>query len=114
MACGRVSITLPAGLRTTPNEGHLLRLRRPRPPWNGSVVHHYTFTLYAIDVSELEVKGDLTGVNVREALNGHVWRKQRSQAPTLQPHVWRDTKPVAKFAVGALSANGSKRFWNSE
>jgi Raf kinase inhibitor-like YbhB/YbcL family protein len=44
----------------------------PAPPWNDSVVHHYTFTLYAIDVPKLEVKGDLTGANVREALNGHI------------------------------------------
>jgi Phosphatidylethanolamine-binding protein len=33
----------------------------PAPPWNDSVVHHYTFTLYAIDVPKLEVKVDLTG-----------------------------------------------------
>jgi Phosphatidylethanolamine-binding protein len=43
----------------------------PAPPWTDSVVHHYTFTLYAIDVPKLEVKGDLTGANVREAINGH-------------------------------------------
>jgi Raf kinase inhibitor-like YbhB/YbcL family protein len=44
----------------------------PAPPWNDSVVHHYTFTLYAVDVAKLEVKGDLTGTNVHEALNGHI------------------------------------------
>lgn len=44
----------------------------PCPPWNDSIIHHYVFTVYALDVPHLEVKGDLTGANVRAALAGHV------------------------------------------
>jgi Raf kinase inhibitor-like YbhB/YbcL family protein len=44
----------------------------PCPPWNDSIVHHYVFTLYALDTPQLNVHGDLTGANVRAALAGHV------------------------------------------
>jgi Raf kinase inhibitor-like YbhB/YbcL family protein len=44
----------------------------PAPPWNDSLLHHYVFTLYALDVPHLEVRGDPTGANVRAALDGHV------------------------------------------
>jgi phosphatidylethanolamine-binding protein (PEBP) family uncharacterized protein len=39
---------------------------------NDSVVDHYTFTLYAIDVPKPRVKGDLTGAHILEALSGHI------------------------------------------
>lgn len=44
----------------------------PCPPWNDSIVHHYVFTIYALDIPRLNVEGDLTGANVRAALAGHV------------------------------------------
>jgi Raf kinase inhibitor-like YbhB/YbcL family protein len=44
----------------------------PCPPWNDTLVHHYTFTVYALDVAHLAVDGPLTGANVRAALAGHV------------------------------------------
>jgi Raf kinase inhibitor-like YbhB/YbcL family protein len=44
----------------------------PAPPWNDSIVHHYVFTLYALDVPHLEVRGDLRGPHVMNALAGHV------------------------------------------
>lgn len=44
----------------------------PAPPWNDSIVHHYVFTLYALDIPELKVRGERTGPNVRAALAGHV------------------------------------------
>ena len=44
----------------------------PFPPFNDSLVHHYVFTLYALDVARLGVEGDFTGPQVREALAGHV------------------------------------------
>jgi Raf kinase inhibitor-like YbhB/YbcL family protein len=60
----------------------------PAPPWNDSVVHHYTFTLYAVDVPKLEVKGDLTGTNVGEALNGHILAQAKiSGTYTLTPRL---------------------------
>ncbi len=44
----------------------------PCPPWNDSIVHHYVFTVYALDVERLEVKGEATPENVEAALKGHV------------------------------------------
>ena len=44
----------------------------PCPPWNDSLVHHYIFTLHALDVARLDVKGDLIGANVREAIQGRI------------------------------------------
>lgn len=44
----------------------------PFPPFNDSLVHHYVFTLYAVDVERLPVEGDFNGAQVREKLAGHV------------------------------------------
>ena len=44
----------------------------PFPPFNDSLVHHYVFTLYALDLPGLAVDGAFTGSQVREALAGHV------------------------------------------
>jgi Raf kinase inhibitor-like YbhB/YbcL family protein len=44
----------------------------PFPPFNDSIVHHYVFTLYALDVARLPVEGSFTGPQVRQALAGHV------------------------------------------
>jgi len=44
----------------------------PYPPFNDSLVHHYVFTLYAVDVQKLAVDGAFTGADVRAALAGHV------------------------------------------
>jgi Raf kinase inhibitor-like YbhB/YbcL family protein len=47
----------------------------PAPPWNDAVVHHYVFTLYALDIQHPHVQGELTGPNVRAALEAHVRAK---------------------------------------
>ena len=44
----------------------------PFPPFNDSLVHHYVFTLYALDLARLAVEGHFDGHQVREALAGHV------------------------------------------
>jgi Raf kinase inhibitor-like YbhB/YbcL family protein len=44
----------------------------PFPPFNDSLVHHYVFTLYALDVARLPVEGHFNGAQVRDALAGHV------------------------------------------
>ncbi len=44
----------------------------PCPPWNDSIVHHYVFTLYALDVAQCGVSGKFTGADVRNAIKGHV------------------------------------------
>ncbi|HZD22074.1 MAG TPA: YbhB/YbcL family Raf kinase inhibitor-like protein [Acidimicrobiia bacterium] len=42
------------------------------PPWNDSIIHHYKFTVYALDVDSLDVSGDFTGNDVRAAMEGHI------------------------------------------
>ena len=44
----------------------------PCPPWNDTVVHHYVFTLYALDVARLPIEGAFKGPDVLAALRGHV------------------------------------------
>ena len=44
----------------------------PFPPFNDSLVHHYVFTLYAVDVPRLPLEGVFTGTQVREKLAGHM------------------------------------------
>lgn len=44
----------------------------PCPPWNDSLVHHYHFTLYALDVERCPVEGSFDGPAVLAAIEGHV------------------------------------------
>jgi len=44
----------------------------PCPPWNDSIVHHYVFTLCALDVDKCAVSGTFKGGDVRHAITGHV------------------------------------------
>lgn len=44
----------------------------PFPPFNDSIVHHYVFTLFAVDVPRLGLDGAFNGAQVRAALQGHV------------------------------------------
>lgn len=54
------------------NAGQYFGYDGPFPPFNDSLVHHYVFTLYALDVERLAVDGSFTGPQVREAILGHV------------------------------------------
>jgi Raf kinase inhibitor-like YbhB/YbcL family protein len=53
-------------------EGDYFGYDGPCPPWNDSIVHHYIFTLYALDINELDFEGEVTAENVRGAMKGHV------------------------------------------
>lgn len=44
----------------------------PCPPWNDSIVHRYVFTVFALDVAELGVKGRFGGADARKAMQGHI------------------------------------------
>ena len=44
----------------------------PFPPWNDERLHHYHFTVYALDVPSLGLEGEFRLDGVREALEGHV------------------------------------------
>lgn len=47
----------------------------PCPPWNDEIVHHYHFTLYALDVPRLAVDGAFDGPIALAAMEGHVLAK---------------------------------------
>lgn len=53
-------------------EGDYYGYDGPCPPWNDTLIHHYHFTLYALDVETCPVEGRFTGADVREAIEGHV------------------------------------------
>lgn len=44
----------------------------PCPPWNDSIIHHYHFTLYALDVARLGLEGRFDLADLRKAMDGHV------------------------------------------
>ena len=44
----------------------------PCPPWNDSLVHHYEFTISALNVARLDVPREFTGQEARAAMAGHV------------------------------------------
>ena len=44
----------------------------PCPPWNDAIVHHYVFTLYALDVPRLAVEGKFGGSDARAAMGGPI------------------------------------------
>ena len=44
----------------------------PFPPWNDSLIHHYVFTLYALDVAKAPIEGGFAGAALRQAIYPHV------------------------------------------
>ena len=44
----------------------------PCPPWNDSIIHHYHFTVYALDIESLGLSGSFTGSEVLAGLGGHI------------------------------------------
>ena len=44
----------------------------PCPPWNDEIVHHYVFTVYALDIEHLPLTGKFGGPEVRTAMQGHI------------------------------------------
>lgn len=44
----------------------------PCPPWNDEIIHHYVFTVYALDIEKLSLEGRFGGPEVRAAIQGHV------------------------------------------
>jgi Raf kinase inhibitor-like YbhB/YbcL family protein len=44
----------------------------PFPPWNDSIVHHYHFTVHALDTESLGLDEPFTGPQALEAMKGHV------------------------------------------
>jgi Raf kinase inhibitor-like YbhB/YbcL family protein len=44
----------------------------PCPPWNDEIPHHYTFTVYALDVETLGLDGEFGRSEALAAIEGHV------------------------------------------
>ena len=60
----------------------------PCPPWNDSILHHYVFTLYALDVEKCSVEGHFNGTDVRKAIVGHVLAEAKlTGVYTLNPNL---------------------------
>jgi len=49
-------------------EGQYYGYDGPCPPWNDSLVHHYVFTAYALDVETVGVDGGFSGAALRKAI----------------------------------------------
>ena len=61
-------------------EGQYFGYDGPCPPWNDSIVHHYHYTLYALDVDETPVDGTFTGDDVLDAIEDHILDSARLTA----------------------------------
>jgi Raf kinase inhibitor-like YbhB/YbcL family protein len=44
----------------------------PCPPWNDEIIHHYHFTVYALDVPSLGLTGRFGGAEAKAAMAGHI------------------------------------------
>ena len=47
----------------------------PCPPWNDSIIHHYHFTVYALDKVSLELNEIFDANDVIKAMEGHILAK---------------------------------------
>lgn len=61
----------------------------PCPPWNDERLHHYVFTVYALDVERLGVEGTFTGPEALAAMDGHILAKA---SLTGTYHIYPDAK----------------------
>lgn len=53
-------------------EGDYFGYEGPCPPWNDERLHHYHFTLYAIDLARLPVDERFTAADILTAIEGHI------------------------------------------
>ncbi len=44
----------------------------PCPPWNDTILHHYVFTVYALDTACLGLNGTFSCREALQAMEGHV------------------------------------------
>jgi len=69
-------------------EGDYFGYDGPCPPWNDSIIHHYVFTVFALDVARLPLEGKFGGADVRRAIEGHVLASARITGTyTLNPRL---------------------------
>jgi Raf kinase inhibitor-like YbhB/YbcL family protein len=53
-------------------EGDYFGYDGPCPPWNDERLHHYTFTVYALDTERAPVEGSFNAAELMQAIEGHV------------------------------------------
>lgn len=53
-------------------EGEYFGYDGPCPPWNDERLHHYIFTVYALDTAELDLPMPFDGHQVIQTIQGHV------------------------------------------
>lgn len=71
-----------------PMEGRYYGYDGPCPPWNDERLHRYHFTLYALDVEQLQLEIEFDGRMVIEAMDGHILAKDTITGTyTLNPDV---------------------------
>lgn len=69
-------------------KGHYGGYDGPCPPWNDELVHHYHFTVYALETPSLGLGGPFTGHDALSALEPHVIAKGVWMGTyTLNPHL---------------------------
>ena len=44
----------------------------PCPPWNDTIIHHYHFNIFALDIPSLELSGNFVGAQAMQAIKSHV------------------------------------------
>ena len=44
----------------------------PCPPWNDTIVHHYVFTLYALDIEKCPLPDGFRGAGLLGVIKGHI------------------------------------------
>jgi len=53
-------------------QGNYFGYDGPCPPWNDERLHHYIFTVYALDFPQCHLPENFTGIQLRNAIMGHV------------------------------------------
>ena len=53
-------------------DGNYFGFDGPCSPWNDTRMHHYRFTLYALNIGSLPLHGTFGGADARKAIAGHV------------------------------------------
>ncbi|TDJ45012.1 MAG: YbhB/YbcL family Raf kinase inhibitor-like protein [Gammaproteobacteria bacterium] len=56
-------------------QGNYFGYEGPCPPWNDEILHHYHFTLFALDIDKCPVGGAFTAADVLAAIQGHILAK---------------------------------------
>ena len=44
----------------------------PCPPWNDSIIHHYHFEVFALDILTLNLHGEFSGKEALQAMENHI------------------------------------------